>query len=174
MNSLNLTLGHYDQRILLAFIQRRRNGADVVMRAITKLGNASIVIPITLAVAIWGSPKVKPAGIIAVWSLTLSHIVVQILKRSVSRRRPDLPAGLERLIVPEDRFSFPSGHATAALSVALPLFPVLAWPLAMPVLLMGFTVGISRCYLGVHYPGDVLVGWALAGSTVFGVSGFTG
>jgi undecaprenyl-diphosphatase len=42
-------------------------------------------------------------------------------------------------------------------------------PLGVVVLALGLAVGVSRCYLGVHYPGDVLVGWSLATATVAGV-----
>lgn len=171
MNAIKFVLGRYDERVLIAFLTRRRHTADVFMRLVTKLGNASVIIPITLALAfgaIPGPAQLTSAGRMAAWSLAISHLLAQILKRLVGRRRPDLPAGLERLIVPEDRFSFPSGHATAGLSVALPVMLVLSWPAATVVLGLGALVGVSRCYLGVHYPGDVLVGWVLATGTVIG------
>lgn len=62
---------------------------------------------------------------------------------------------------PPDRFSFPSGHATAALSVALSY----AWfypSLAAPIIAISAAVGASRVFLGVHYPGDVAAGQAIA------------
>ena len=69
------------------------------------------------------------------------------------------------LIEPEDRFSFPSGHAAAGLAVALPIAVAIGGLLGAAVLLFGLAVGVSRCYLGVHYPGDVLMGWLLAAAT---------
>jgi undecaprenyl-diphosphatase len=60
-----------------------------------------------------------------------------------------------------DRFSFPSGHAAAAMSVAMGY--AMVFPnLAVPLVLLAAAVGASRVYLGVHYPGDVLVGQLLA------------
>lgn len=177
MNALKLTLGQYDERILMALLGRRRQRVDVLMRIVTKLGNASAIIPITLLVAFgWipGPSTLQAAGKTAAWSLAISHVLAQLLKRTVGRRRPDLPSGLERLIVPEDRFSFPSGHATAGLSVALPVMLAVPWPAASLVLGLGTSVGVSRCYLGVHYPGDVLVGWVLAATTVIGVNVWLG
>jgi undecaprenyl-diphosphatase len=71
-----------------------------------------------------------------------------------------------------DRFSFPSGHAAASMSVALGYgvtFPVLAVPLLVLALLVGF----SRVRLGVHFPGDVLVGQMMAFLTAAGVLALT-
>ena len=66
---------------------------------------------------------------------------------------------------PPDRFSFPSGHATAGLAVAFPLYFALPPLAAVIVLCLGLAIGVSRAYLGVHYPGDVLMGWVTAITT---------
>ena len=170
MNDLMLTISGADERLLRAFIARRRTLGMVAMRLITKLGNPVVIIPLTLALAFNADVQLSDGGAVAAFSLACSHLVVHILKRHVSRPRPSLPVGMGWLIEPEDRFSFPSGHAAAGLSVALPLFMVLTGPLAAMVLVLGLLVGVSRCYLGVHYPCDVLAGWALAGITVLGFS----
>ena len=63
-----------------------------------------------------------------------------------------------------DRFSFPSGHAAAAMSVAF--IYANAWPsLALPLIAVAGAVGLSRVFLGVHYLGDVLTGQLIAVGT---------
>jgi undecaprenyl-diphosphatase len=73
-----------------------------------------------------------------------------------------MPVGCSALVHAPDRFSFPSGHAAASLSVALGLLSTVAPPVGVALVALALLVGISRCYLGVHYPGDVVAGWALA------------
>ena len=166
MSGWILTLGSYDERLLLALVMRRRRVADVLMRVVTRLADPAVAIALTLGLALGAVPHLRPAGLVAALALTLSHGAVQLLKRSVVRPRPALPVGLSFLIEPQDRFSFPSGHAAAGLSVALPLFLALPGPWASLLLGLGLLVGVSRCYLGGHYPGDVLMGWTLAALSV--------
>lgn len=161
-----LRLGEFDERLLRAVVLRRRAPLDFIVRMLTRLGDPPVAIALTIALAFGVVPGARGAGATAAFSLTFSHLLVQLLKRSFSRRRPSLPVGMRSLIHPPDRFSFPSGHAAAGLSIALPLALNLPPVLGIPVLLLGITVGLTRCYLGVHYPGDVLAGWALAALAV--------
>ena len=155
-------LHRHDERFLHALILRRRPRLDRFMRGVTHLGDAAVVIGIALLLALGIFPALALAGRRAAFALTASFLAVQLVKRTVTRSRPVMPTGVAALVQPPDRFSFPSGHAAASLSVALGAAGGL--PGAVTPLLAGTAalIGISRCYLGVHYPGDVLAGWALA------------
>jgi undecaprenyl-diphosphatase len=101
------------------------------------------------------------ASRLALFTLILSHIAVQLIKRTVVRGRPAFQGDCAALVREPDRFSFPSGHATAAMSVALAYgvyYPLWAGPLIFLALVVGF----SRVRLAVHYPSDVLIGQLLA------------
>jgi undecaprenyl-diphosphatase len=104
------------------------------------------------------------AGRLALMTVVLSHVVVQILKQTVVRHRPAKVERLVSLVREPDCFSFPSGHATASMSVAL-VYGVALPALAVPLLILAVLVGFSRVRLGVHYPSDVLVGQLIAAGT---------
>jgi undecaprenyl-diphosphatase len=131
--------------------------------AVTRLGGTGPAVAV--AAAPWFQCcALHAASQLALTTLVASHLVVQLIKRSVVRSRParaGLPAAM---VVEPDRFSFPSGHAAAAMSVALGYgitFPALIAPLVGLALLVGF----SRVRVGVHFPGDVLAGELIAVTT---------
>ncbi len=104
------------------------------------------------------------ASRLALLTLILSHLAVQLVKRTVGRGRPAIIGDCAALVREPDRFSFPSGHATAAMSVALAYG--VHYPLcAAPLLFLAVLVGFSRVRLAVHYPSDVLVGQLIAMAT---------
>lgn len=134
--------------------------------AITHLGGARATISICLLSTLLPGVRVGTAGR-ALVLLGLSHVLVQVVKRFAVRERPTARLCLDALICVPDRFSFPSGHACAAMTVAV----VYAWAfpvLALPLLTLAALVGLSRVLLGVHYPGDVAVGQAIALVTTYG------
>lgn len=97
----------------------------------------------------------------ALATLVVSHIIVQLVKRTVGRPRPSRVLNNQTLVVEPDRFSFPSGHSAAAMSVAF-VYAFVFPPLALILIPLAFLVGASRVCLGVHYPGDVLIGQLIA------------
>ena len=160
MSTLLVILGEFDHRLLHAVVSRRRRTLDAFVRALTHLGDPGPAVAVSLGLALGWIPGFRAAGALALFTLIVSHLFVQLLKRTVTRPRPSLPPGTDFLIQPPECFSFPSGHAAAGLSIALPLALAAPGPVATLILLIGLGVGGSRCYLGVHYPGDVLAGWA--------------
>lgn len=150
-----------DERFLLYVIARRYGRLDRAVRILTHLGGATLTIAASALMLAAPSATWNGAGLRAALALAGSHLCVQLLKRAIARPRPHLPVGIQSLVEAPDRFSFPSGHAAAALSVALGA--AAAIPAAAPWLMgLALLVGVSRCYLGVHYPGDVAAGWVLA------------
>ncbi len=99
-----------------------------------------------------------------------SALLNLLAKAVFVRERPSLWLS----IAPEHSYSFPSGHAMGAMSLAATIV-LLVWytPWRWPALVLGlaFTawVGASRVYLGVHFPSDILAGWTAALAWVSGV-----
>lgn len=159
-------LDHNDRRLLLRWSLAETDASATrwVWIGVTQLGSAAVTILIALVVPLMALPGRSDAWLPAA-ALSVSHLVVQIIKRSVQRGRP---ARVPVIPCP-DRFSFPSGHATSSLAIALSLGTVVP-ALLLPLLVLGSLIGWSRVVLGVHYPGDVLAGQMIATLTVIALS----
>lgn len=94
----------------------------------------------------------------------LERTLYFIFKKSFKRNRPpEAIPGYTSVIKPSDKFSFPSGHTSAAFLVAVAVssaFPFMAWILFPWAIL----VGVARVMLGVHFPTDTLAGATLGSS----------
>ena len=99
-----------------------------------------------------------------------SAILNIVAKNHYARLRPDLWISL----TPETTYSFPSGHAMGSTALALAMI-LLCWPtrgrwlVTTASMLFVLLVALSRIYLGVHYPSDILAGWAAASAWTIGM-----
>ncbi|GAF06145.1 phosphatase PAP2 family protein [Paenibacillus pini] len=132
---------------------------------LTHLGGATFTICTSLLCWILASQSWRVAGAQAAVALAVSHIPVAIAKKLYPRIRPYMAMPETNTFRnPLSDHSFPSGHTTAAFSLALPF--IMAHPeWAALFLPLSLIVGFSRIYLGLHYPSDVLAG-AVIGSSV--------
>jgi len=84
-----------------------------------------------------------------------------VLKNGLRRNRPqEALQNFRSFIIPSDKFSFPSGHTSAAFVMAT-LAGYFYPSLLLPGVLWAALVGLSRIFLGVHFPTDILVGMVM-------------
>lgn len=158
---------------ILDFIQEHFKCAflDMFMPLVTKLGDGG-VFWIAVAVILLFTKKYRKTGIMMGVALLLGLLIGNCtLKPLVARTRPFDMDGVEiELLVKElgDK-SFPSGHTLACFEAATVLM-LNDKRFGIPALVIAVTVALSRLYLYVHYPTDVLCGAVLG--TMFGFAAY--
>jgi undecaprenyl-diphosphatase len=151
----------FDEALLLGFRRFHSPVRTAIARLLTRAGDGTTWTVAGLALLASRTSLGTHLGLRLATATFGATILSQALKRSLTRARPDASiAGFEPLAVNPDRFSFPSGHTAAAFSVAVAFAgePASLGPLA---LLLATGVGLSRVYLGAHYPLDVAAGGVL-------------
>jgi undecaprenyl-diphosphatase len=166
------TAHDFDTRILLAF--REAGDPDnplgptwfeEAMRDITALGGTAVLVLVTLAAVFYLLvARSRRTALFVLVAVAGGQALSSLLKLGIERPRPDLVSHLAEV----HTLSFPSGHAMLSAVTYLTLGSLLAR--AVPgraakiyvisvAMLTTVLVGMSRVYLGVHWPSDVLAGW---------------
>jgi undecaprenyl-diphosphatase len=169
----------FDQPVLEFAHAMARSGFDRLFVLMSALGYAWGVVPVDVLLVLGLALRRRfREGLFAGISIIGSLLLNVAAKHSFARVRPSL----WQSIAPETTYSFPSGHAMGSMTLAL-VAVLLCWHLRsrrgrywrwpVTVLAAAFVllVGLSRVYLGVHYPSDILAGWAAASVWTVGVYG---
>lgn len=165
MQQIMLSIQAWDEQTILRVIAQRGRPMTAFMKGISLAGDGHV----------WGALAILFFVLTDVhigWLLTgLTAFAIELtcyklIKQSTTRQRPfRRNPDIRHLVEPQDEYSFPSGHTAAAVVAAL-LFGT-ALPVLMPLFLsLAVLIGISRIYLGVHYPSDVMMG-SLLGAVSF-------
>lgn len=155
---------HFDAPLLWRLHGLHHPGLDRAVVLVTRLGYEWLLIPADVAIVIlllawrrWREASFAALAFVGSALLNLGS------KQLFQRDRPSLWES----IAPESSYSFPSGHAMGTMTLAC-VAVLLAWntrwrwPVAVAAPLFALLVGVSRVYLGVHYPSDILAGWCAA------------
>ena len=155
----------FDRVIIGGIRDPAASNALAFLGPLTELGSTGAVAIVALLTFALGA-AIGPwrHGLIGAVTIGVAALGLEMVKAGVARARPD---ALEPIIV-EHGFSFPSGHATLSM-VAYGVLAVLISRSRLPqgvrtaavvgLALLIVAIGISRIWLGVHYPTDVLAGW---------------
>lgn len=157
-------LQHLDSSILLWIQTLHLPWLDPVVATFTTLGNAGLLwIILSLAMLCW--KPTRKAGALAIFAMLLGLLCTNVtIKPLVERARPWLDLPITPLVVENDPHSFPSGHTCAAFATGMIWLRTLPWKWGrILAVILAVCMGLSRLYVGVHYPSDVL-GGALVGS----------
>jgi undecaprenyl-diphosphatase len=160
------------------FIDHRSSAVDTMSRGLTALGSPPVLalVAVVSAVGLWFFGKKLLLAVAPGLALGLAATAVALGKVIVGRARP--PVALH--LINESDASFPSGHATDTTAVLVTLALVTAlYVLRRPLLrvatvlaafIISSAVGVSRLFLGVHWPTDVIAGWALGTAVALAVT----
>lgn len=153
----------FDDTIYNTLIKLRSPFFDFYFKNITKLGNT---VSILIIVIIFLLILKKEDGILLGISTISSVIVNTIIKYIIKRPRPT-----HLRLISQGGYSFPSGHAMISICVyGMLLYLIhkniknktIKYFLTIFIIFLIISIGLSRIYVGVHYPSDILAGYLLS------------
>ncbi len=158
MNILNYIQNRDTSLLKRINISLKCKSLDIIMPLATYLASKISLVTFCLFTELNPDTFIHLLGVKCTVSLILSTVVAQIFKKTVSRIRPFLIVNnLNIKKIGIDEYSFPSGHTTAAFTVGA-MISLFYPPATFLLMLLASLVGVSRIYLGVHYPSDVFAG----------------
>lgn len=152
-----------DGNILLWIQEYIRNDfLTPIFKFITSLGDEGYVW-IAIAIILVFVKKYRKVGLMVGASLLGSLVFNNmIVKNIVARPRPYRMIETLTILIPEPgEYSFPSGHTSSSFAAGVVLYLMLPKKYGIPAMILAFLIGISRLYVGVHYPTDVFGGMVM-------------
>lgn len=154
----------FDNQIYTAVSYFIYDGFTNVVKFITNIASVPVIIAVTVIILIW--IKNKKINIAIVFNLVIITALNQLLKRIIARPRP-----IEHRLINESGYSFPSGHSMVSMAFYGFLIylayrkiknPYIKTIICVLLSIIIISIGLSRIYLGVHYPSDVIAGFCIS------------
>mgnify|MGYP003296426354 FL=1 len=155
----------FDDSIYNFIIGFRSNPLDLVLKTITRLGDTIVIMIIVIVTLMFLNKRNRIIlGSTTILTVTFNQAIKHILRRP----RPE-----HLRLIKQGGFSYPSGHSMIAICVyGIMIYLInkniknkkIKIMLSILLTILILTIGISRIYVGVHYPSDVLGGFLLSGT----------
>jgi len=148
-----------DAKLLLIIQSLRLPILNEIVMFFTSLNNGGIIV-IAIILLFLLVKKLRFIGMMMAVSLILEAVLNNlILKNLIGRTRPyEMIDGLMLLCKEATDFSFPSGHTGSAFAIAGVIWLLLPKKYGITAIVLSILMGLSRLYVGIHYPTDVVVG----------------